>query len=160
MEQHELTGNNGSRTSQTSWMQHPSRPGLDPHGTDSRSQGHTRLGHHFRCSRCVSGETCRLQDVQEVIRIVLGNRLHSRARRGLFSLCERVLNNTRCRNIRKLRQPNCLPTNEELHEAALQFVHKVSGYRVPSRANQAAFEQAVGEIAASTRTLFKNLNPK
>ena len=65
-----------------------------------------------------------------------------------------------CRNIRKLRQPNRLPTDAELHDAALQIVRKVSGYRVPSRANQAAFDQAVGEIAESTRTLFKNLNTK
>ena len=65
-----------------------------------------------------------------------------------------------CRNIRKLRQPNRPPTDEELHDAALQFVRKVSGYRVPSRANQAAFDQAVGEITESTRTLFKNLNAK
>jgi len=65
-----------------------------------------------------------------------------------------------CRNIRKLRQPKRLPTDAELHDAALQFVRKVSGYRVPSRANQAAFDQAVGEIATSTRTLFRNLNTK
>ncbi len=62
-----------------------------------------------------------------------------------------------CRNIRKLRNPERPPTDEELYDAALQFVRKVSGYRAPSRANQAAFERAVAEIATSTRTLFKNL---
>ena len=64
-----------------------------------------------------------------------------------------------CRSIKKLRaeQPT---TEQELHEAALQFVRKVSGYRVPSRANQDSFEQAVKEIAASTKTLLKNLNAK
>jgi len=62
-----------------------------------------------------------------------------------------------CRNIRKLRQPDRAPTDEELGDAALQFVRKVSGYRVPSRANQAAFDQAVAEITTATRTLFTNL---
>jgi hypothetical protein len=62
-----------------------------------------------------------------------------------------------CRNIRKLRQPDRAPTDQELRDAALQFVRKVSGYRVPSRANQPAFDQAVAEIAAVTRTLFVNL---
>ncbi|MBI5301191.1 MAG: DUF2277 domain-containing protein [Chloroflexi bacterium] len=65
-----------------------------------------------------------------------------------------------CRNIRKLRQPERLPTDEELHDAALQFVRKVTGYRVPSHANQVAFEQAIAEIVASTHTLFENLSPK
>ena len=64
-----------------------------------------------------------------------------------------------CRNIRKLRQPDRAPTDEELHDAALQFVRKVSGYRVPSRANQAAFDQAVDDIAAVTRKLFDNITP-
>lgn len=62
-----------------------------------------------------------------------------------------------CRNIRKLRQPDRAPTDEELRDAALQFVRKVSGYRVPSRANQAAFEQAIADITAAARTLFDNL---
>ena len=62
-----------------------------------------------------------------------------------------------CRNIRKLRQPDRAPTDQELRDAALQFVRKVSGYRVPSRANQAAFDQAVDDVAAVTRKLFANL---
>lgn len=65
-----------------------------------------------------------------------------------------------CRNIRKLRQPDRAPTDEELRDAALQFVRKVSGYRAPSRANQAAFEQAVADITAVTRSLFDNLASK
>ena len=65
-----------------------------------------------------------------------------------------------CRNIKQLRQPNRLPGDEEIREAALQYVRKVSGYRVPSRANQAAFNQAVAEIAASTRTLLDNLGQR
>jgi hypothetical protein len=56
-----------------------------------------------------------------------------------------------------LRHPEQPPTNEELEAAALQFVRKVSGYRKPSHANQAAFDKAVAEIAAATRTLFDSL---
>jgi hypothetical protein len=65
-----------------------------------------------------------------------------------------------CRNIRKLRQPDRAPTDAELHDAALQFVRKVSGYRVPSRANQAAFDRAVADISGATRALFNNLANK
>ena len=62
-----------------------------------------------------------------------------------------------CRSIKTLRRPEGPPTDEELRAAALQFVRKVSGYRVPSRANQAAFDRAVADIAASTRILLDNL---
>jgi hypothetical protein len=62
-----------------------------------------------------------------------------------------------CRNIVKLRFPDRPPTDEELQDAALQFVRKISGYRKPSKANQQAFERAVVEIAASSRELFDSL---
>ncbi len=62
-----------------------------------------------------------------------------------------------CRNIKKLRRPNESPTDAELNDAALQFVRKVSGYHAPSKANQGAFDNAVVEVAAVTRTLFENL---
>lgn len=62
-----------------------------------------------------------------------------------------------CRSIKRLRQPEQDPSDEEIRAAALQFVRKVSGYRKPSRANQAAFERAVEEIAAATRNLLENL---
>ena len=65
-----------------------------------------------------------------------------------------------CRNIHQLRQPDAPATDEEIHAAALQFVRKVSGYRVPARANQAAFNQAVAEIAAATRLLLDSLNQR
>lgn len=45
-------------------------------------------------------------------------------------------------------------TDAEVHAAALQFVRKVSGHRTPSRANQAAFDRAVEEIAGATRRLL------
>ena len=62
-----------------------------------------------------------------------------------------------CRSIKQLRIPEGPPTDEELRAAALQFVRKVSGYRYPSRRNEAAFEAAVDEIASSTRKLISNL---
>ena len=65
-----------------------------------------------------------------------------------------------CRNIRILRQPERPPTEQELEEAALQFVRKVSGYRKPSKANEVAFNDAVSEIATATRRLFNNLETR
>lgn len=62
-----------------------------------------------------------------------------------------------CRNIKKLRDPERPPTDEEIALAALQFVRKVSGYQKPSRANQPAFDAAIEEIAAATRRLFDSL---
>ena len=62
-----------------------------------------------------------------------------------------------CRSIKKLRQPDSLPTDEEVQAAALQFVRKVSGYRAPSRKNEAVFNQAVAEVAEATRKLLATL---
>ena len=59
-----------------------------------------------------------------------------------------------CRSIKTLRRQDEAPTDEEVTAAALQFVRKVSGYRVPSRSNREAFDAAVDEItAASSRSL-------
>ncbi len=65
-----------------------------------------------------------------------------------------------CRNIKKLRQPEGLPTEQELNDAALQFVRKVSGYRKPSRVNEKAFDSAVTDIAAVTRRLLEDLETR
>lgn len=62
-----------------------------------------------------------------------------------------------CRNIKKLRFPDRPPKDEELEQAALQYVRKVTGYRKPSRANEEVFDAAVVEIAAATRRLFDDL---
>jgi hypothetical protein len=51
-------------------------------------------------------------------------------------------------------------TQEEIREAALQFVRKVSGYRKPSRVNQAAFDSAVEEVAAATRKMLEQLSTR
>ena len=62
-----------------------------------------------------------------------------------------------CRNIKKLRQQDSIPSDEELHLAALQFVRKVSGFRTPSRRNAAAFDHAGVEIAGTTQKLLEQL---
>ena len=62
-----------------------------------------------------------------------------------------------CRNIRKLRQQGRKPTDEELEAAATQYVRKVTGYSKPSKANQAAFERAIADIAKTSRVLFDEL---
>lgn len=62
-----------------------------------------------------------------------------------------------CRSIRTLRPVGSSgepASDEEIAAAALQYVRKVSGYRRPSRVNQAAFEAAVGEVAESTHRLL------
>ena len=63
-----------------------------------------------------------------------------------------------CRSIKQLRLPDSEPTSAEIEAAALQFVRKVSGYRKPSKANQAVFEQAIADIALATQQLLSNLN--
>jgi hypothetical protein len=62
-----------------------------------------------------------------------------------------------CRNIKTLFNFEPPATELEIRDAALQFVRKLSGFNVPSRANEAAFEQAVQEVAASARTLIAAL---
>lgn len=65
-----------------------------------------------------------------------------------------------CRSIKTLRNAEIPATEEEIRAAALQFVRKVSGYRKPSKVNEAAFERAVDEIAQSTQKLLKNIPAK
>ena len=62
-----------------------------------------------------------------------------------------------CRSIKTLRGTE--PTAEEVRAAALQFVRKVSGYRVPSKANDAVFTTAVDEIEAAAARLLAGLAP-
>lgn len=59
-----------------------------------------------------------------------------------------------CRNIRTLHNFEPPATGEEVHNAAMQYVRKISGFTKPSQANAEAFERAVQEVAeASTRLL-------
>jgi hypothetical protein len=60
-----------------------------------------------------------------------------------------------CRNIRTLHNFDPPATHDEVHAAALQYVRKVSGTTKPSAANQAAFDEAVSEIAHLTRHLLE-----
>jgi hypothetical protein len=59
-----------------------------------------------------------------------------------------------CRSIKQLRHNDAEPTEQEIYDAARQFVRKVSGYRVPSKRNQEIFEQAIQEIAHATRKML------
>ncbi|MBE0683223.1 MAG: DUF2277 domain-containing protein [Anaerolineales bacterium] len=59
-----------------------------------------------------------------------------------------------CRSIKPLRNMDHPVTEQELQEAALQYVRKVSGYRKPSKANEEAFQRAVDEVAQSTRRML------
>lgn len=62
-----------------------------------------------------------------------------------------------CRNIVPLHNFEPAATDAECHDAALQYVRKISGMTKPSRANQEAFDHAVEEIAAVTRRLLDEL---
>ena len=62
-----------------------------------------------------------------------------------------------CRNIRQLHNFDPPATAEEAHDAALQYVRKISGSTKPSKANTEAFDRAVEEITAATQRLLDEL---
>jgi hypothetical protein len=62
-----------------------------------------------------------------------------------------------CRNIKTLFNFEPPATELEIRDAALQFVRKLSGFSVPSKANEAAFDRAVAQVAASARELIDAL---
>lgn len=62
-----------------------------------------------------------------------------------------------CRNIRPLFNFEPPATDQEIHDAALQYVRKVSGTRKPSESNNDPFERAVAEISRATRRLVDSL---
>lgn len=62
-----------------------------------------------------------------------------------------------CRNIKLLYNLDPAATDEEIRASAAQYVRKVSGFTKPSAANQAAFEEAVEEVAAVSRKLLGRL---
>ena len=62
-----------------------------------------------------------------------------------------------CRNIKPLFNFEPPASRNEMHEASLQFVRKISGYAHPSKANEAAFEEAVEDIEKVVRKLLKQL---
>ncbi len=62
-----------------------------------------------------------------------------------------------CRNIKTLFNFDPPATKQEIHDASLQFVRKLSGFHEPSHANQAAFDAAVEEVAAAAQKLLTHL---
>ena len=62
-----------------------------------------------------------------------------------------------CRNIKTLFNFDPPATELEIRDASLQFVRKLSGFSVPSKANEEAFDRAVAEVAASARQLIASL---
>jgi hypothetical protein len=62
-----------------------------------------------------------------------------------------------CRNIKTLFNFDPPATDEEIRAASLQFVRKLSGFTSPSKANEAAFERAIDDVAAAARVLIDSL---
>jgi hypothetical protein len=62
-----------------------------------------------------------------------------------------------CRNIKTLFNFDPPASDREVRDASLQFVRKLSGYNAPSKANQAAFEQAIDEVFQAARRLLDSL---
>jgi hypothetical protein len=62
-----------------------------------------------------------------------------------------------CRNIHTLHNFEPPATNEEIRDASLQYVRKISGSSKPSQANEEAFARAVEEVAAATKRLLEHL---
>ncbi|MBV9271238.1 MAG: DUF2277 domain-containing protein [Candidatus Eremiobacteraeota bacterium] len=62
-----------------------------------------------------------------------------------------------CRNIRTLFNFEPPATDDEIRDASIQFVRKLSGFTRPSKANEAAFDQAVDEVTGAARTLIASL---
>ena len=62
-----------------------------------------------------------------------------------------------CRNIHTLYNFEPPATREEVHDAALQYVRKISGFTKPSQANEAAFERAVEAVTAASARLLDEL---
>jgi hypothetical protein len=62
-----------------------------------------------------------------------------------------------CRNIKTLFNFDPPGTDEEIRAASLQFVRKLSGFNAPSKVNEAAFDRAIDEVAATARRLIDSL---
>ena len=62
-----------------------------------------------------------------------------------------------CRNIRTLYNFEPPATEQEIRDASLQFVRKLSGFNAPSKANVATFERAVDDVAAAARAFIRSL---
>lgn len=65
-----------------------------------------------------------------------------------------------CRSIKRLREGDVPATEQEIREAALQFVRKVSGFRAPSKRHEVAFQAAVDEVAAASARLLESVTAR
>jgi hypothetical protein len=81
-------------------------------------------------------------------------RLPAQTERGRFTPAGGV---AMCRSIRTLFNFEPPATEQEIRDASLQFVRKLSGFNAPAKANAAAFERAVDEVAAAARALIGSL---
>lgn len=62
-----------------------------------------------------------------------------------------------CRSIKRLNIKNQKVTEDEIYQAARQYVRKVSGFREPSKKNTEAFEKAIEQVCKTTKLLLENL---
>ena len=65
-----------------------------------------------------------------------------------------------CRSIKRLREGDVPATEQEIREAALQFVRKVSGFRTPSKRHEEAFQTAVDDVAAASARLLESVTAR
>jgi hypothetical protein len=65
-----------------------------------------------------------------------------------------------CRSIKRLREGDVPATEQEIREAALQFVRKVSGFRAPSKRHEEAFQTAVDEVSAASARLLESVTAR
>ncbi len=65
-----------------------------------------------------------------------------------------------CRSIKRLREGDVPATEDEIREAALQYVRKVSGFRAPSKRHEEAFASAVDEVAEASRRLLESVTAR
>ena len=62
-----------------------------------------------------------------------------------------------CRNIKTLFNFDPPATDQEIHDAALQFIRKLSGFRQPSKSNEQAFNEAVEQVSRDAKILLRSL---
>ena len=89
--------------------------------------------------------------------LAANRRTTPRGRRARRQTADAVTFRAMCRNIRPLYNFEPPATHDEVHDAAVQFVRKVSGFTKPAKANEEAFELAVQEISAATTRLLDSL---
>ena len=65
-----------------------------------------------------------------------------------------------CRSIKRLREGDVPASEQEIREAALQFVRKVSGFRAPSKRHEEAFQTAVDEVSAASARLLESVTAR